>query len=506
MSDPNQPKRSLSEISHLFLSSVRERHTNGAPRPQRIPPKGNNVASGSAKQEFSIDLTPEELAQVTGAGQCPPAHIERPGTIVTALLSAHLNGHQNERVKEYARHLAVTEGPIGLLELDASEFRVMLFDADGEIADADEPQPFEVEDCRELADALAEMSFDVRRWLVVVPSLRTPEARALLRSVENWTLLSTCDHDGVVASYRLLKGLAEGTHPRLALALLDPADETEIERIYKKLAGVCEQFLNWKLQQEPPVRPAPRVSEQMVLCSRPIRDKAQIAAGPHWETVAEFLAGSSRRADQSADIVSTETEQTEVVKETLMEESQLRADAMPKTLNPVEEAADSPVIPTSAHAQVAPLRLADSIAADEAVAEILDLSGIDSASILSAVLKQNSDLIECPVRPPMCGEARLAIARDRSLVLLAVAGKGLSELRAIGQAHRWMLENRTLLGMALPQFAIDAHSQPHIRLLVDQSDIRADVLQPMLQSDHITVQAYRRLRWGAKMGMLLEAA
>src|SRR2546423_325813 len=109
MSDPNQPKRSLSEISHLFLSSVRERHTNGAPRPTRIPPKGNVAANGAMKQEFSIDLTPEELAQVAGAGQAAPAPVERPVTHVTALLSAHLNGRQNERVKEYARHIAASD-------------------------------------------------------------------------------------------------------------------------------------------------------------------------------------------------------------------------------------------------------------------------------------------------------------------------------------------------------------------------------------------------------------
>ena len=35
-----QPKhdKTLSEISHLFLSSIREKQTNGAPRPQRKGP------------------------------------------------------------------------------------------------------------------------------------------------------------------------------------------------------------------------------------------------------------------------------------------------------------------------------------------------------------------------------------------------------------------------------------------------------------------------------------
>src|SRR3954465_11236444 len=79
----NQPKkdRSLSEISHLFLSSVRDRQTNGAPRPLRRPPSAQGGPRGAigpvgpggfgaqqpgGKQHVSIDLTPEELAQVIG--------------------------------------------------------------------------------------------------------------------------------------------------------------------------------------------------------------------------------------------------------------------------------------------------------------------------------------------------------------------------------------------------------------------------------------------------------
>ena len=60
--------------------------------------------------------------------------------------------------------------------------------------------------------------------------------------------------------------------------------------------------------------------------------------------------------------------------------------------------------------------------------------------------------------------------------------------------------------MACPQFAIDSQQIPQLRLLVDQSDITAAVLQPMLQSGNVTVQAYRKLRWGGRIGLLLEAA
>src|SRR5947199_7979455 len=60
-SDPQNPKRTLSEISHLFLSSVRERQTGGATRPVRKPP--------SASRDLDADLTPEEFAQVLGTAE-----------------------------------------------------------------------------------------------------------------------------------------------------------------------------------------------------------------------------------------------------------------------------------------------------------------------------------------------------------------------------------------------------------------------------------------------------
>jgi hypothetical protein len=106
----------------------------------------------------------------------------------------------------------------------------------------------------------------------------------------------------------------------------------------------------------------------------------------------------------------------------------------------------------------------------------------------------------------MCPHASLAVSRERRLVLVGVARQGLSDLRAIGQAYRWLIENRPLISLAVPQFAIDAHQLPRLHLLVDHADVTADVLQPMLQSANVTVHAYRKLRWGGKTGLLLEAA
>ena len=132
---------------------------------------------------------------------------------------------------------------------------------------------------------------------------------------------------------------------------------------------------------------------------------------------------------------------------------------------------------------------------------------VTEAAVLSAVMaKPASGLVECPIRPPACPQAALAVNRDRRLVLLAVARKGLGELRAIAMAYRWVIENRPLLTMALPQFAIDAHAMPSLKLLIDRADAGADLLLPMNENGNVTVQTYRKLRWAGKTGLLLEAA
>ena len=147
--------------------------------------------------------------------------------------------------------------------------------------------------------------------------------------------------------------------------------------------------------------------------------------------------------------------------------------------------------------------------ADASYDDVIDLPDNDASgqSILTALLRKiGGELVECPLRPPMCLEARLAVGRDRSIVLVAAAKQGLAELQFIGQAYRWLKENRELIAMALPQFAIDAKLTPQLRLLVDRADLAADVLQPMMQSEHIRIQGYRKLRWGQRLGLFLEAA
>lgn len=487
LDDGQKPKkRSLSEISHLFLSSVRDRQTDGVQPPRRKPP---------ARTDQTIDLTPEEFAQVYGPK--PPGDPKRKQVPVAAVIGAHLNGKQFDRVKEYARHRAANGGRVGLIELDASELRLMCFDANGHVDGLAPELAPECAEPREMAEAMEEMNWDVEQWLILLPNPRTPEARAILREVDHWILLSTCDHDGVVSSYRVLKGLAESARPRLTLALLDSDDEDQSGRVFQKLSSVCQQFLEWPLEAEADVQAADEVCAHLVLLYRPTREKAQVANAPHWAVVSKFLADA--KAAQAA----VAAEEHAMDEPTLLETTEAAAPI------PVSSEPARTVLPISDVARPSQPAAPTPVAADAGIDDVIDLPDQNASgeSILSAVLKKSvGSLIECPLRPPMCVESRIAIDRDRALVLLVVASKGLAELRSASAAYRWLRENRELIGMALPQFSIDPRQTPRLRLLVDRADLTADALQTMLGSEHVSVQAYRKLRWGQRLGVFLEAA
>ena len=269
MEDRN--KKSLSEISHLFLSSVRENATGGV-RPMRVPPAAQRtgprpVSSGMRSGNISIDLTPEEFARVIEDGEAAEPSLDRP-TVgqVSAIICSQFNGQQLDRAREYARHLAAAGQRIGLIEVDAADCRVMCFEPSTEQNnDSSVPagEATEAATGRQMSQAIEELAWDIDRWIVLLPSPRLPEARQLLKKINHWVLLSTCDHEGVISCYRAIKGLAEMPRPRLTLALLNAPDKTEAGKVYRKIAGVCEQFLNWKMEAEAAVEPTDAVTEQL---------------------------------------------------------------------------------------------------------------------------------------------------------------------------------------------------------------------------------------------------
>jgi hypothetical protein len=480
---PNQP-RNLSEISHLFLSGLREKQTAGISPPLRTPPK--------ARTDMTVDLSPEEFAHVFGEKDDEPSG----PTIgpVQAVLASHLGAQQLARAQQYAAHVCPRGKRIGLICVDASEFRLSIFEHN--------PHPHSVPteaassdllEGRKMAETLDELAWDVDAWLVLLPTPRAPEARALLRDIGHWTMLTTCDHEGVVSSYRTLKGLSDLNRPRVSLATLDAANDADASSAFQRVSSVCRQFLGWRVESVPPVAPASDVTEHVVLWCSATRDKAQLAAAPQWQVMAEFLA----RAGQSG--TSESRDQAPVP---MVESIPFPASAPLPAKPPFDEA--------QGLRQAADLEAPSTRKIDPTTeaSDVIDLCNdhTDPASIASAVLHGDHDLVACPIKPPMCPEASLAVSRAHRLVLVAVARQGLSDLRQIGRAYQWLNENRALIGMAVPQMSIDAHQQPRLHLLVDHHDMTADLLQPMLQSASVTVHAYRKLRWGDKTGLLLEAA
>ncbi|HEX8322373.1 MAG TPA: hypothetical protein VF595_00545 [Tepidisphaeraceae bacterium] len=455
--------RRLSEISHLFLSDVRKKQTGSDARPQRQPP---GHTAGAAERDNSVDLTPEEFASVMRPLSTEP--VFKP---VRAVIAHHLGQQMQARVVDLAVALGGGE-PVGVIYADDANVRVCRVDAAGEGETTEiEPEAF---DAQRLREVLVELDQDVCQWLLVLPDHRAAETKALLNKVAAWTLLSGTDHDGVVSAYRTLKGVCGDSRPRLSVSVLGDASAEEVEKTCQKLAGVCQQFLKVDLATGPTARPRPDAAESCLH-----EAFSECASNSHWPVLAALADGAAAETVPTAAIAES------VVRSTPMAAA---ADSMPF------------------------MRMTPPPARSAAVADgaetIIDLPDADASptGILRAVVLGGSEWAESPVRPPMMPEAVVAVARDRRLTLLAVARPGLSDLRAIAAAFRWMDENRTLIAMALPQFNVDSHAAPRLHVLIDHVDAAADALHPLLAAGSVSVAAYRRVHWAGKTGLLLEAA
>jgi hypothetical protein len=511
MPDPNATNtRPLSEISHLFLSSLREQAQQGQPRPMRIPPGG---------QGKPVVVPPAPITNLSPASPLrddpqsdEPVDVLRKR--VTAVVGAHLNGHLADRVVQYASQVAQDAGKrLGVVQIGAAEFRITIVEP-GEPVEADASvDADESLDDRRMSEALLELNNDVDRWLLVLPDQRCAESRSLMRMVDDWLLMCTCDHDGIVAGYRTLKGLADGAKAPLAIALLDAVDPADAEKVYAKLAGVCRQFLDWDVE---PDACAPRVTStqalvQTVLWCRSTRDKAQLASAPQWHVMADFLEIEPDAEAQAAHF-GTRPEEPVKLRDDASDEFEVAAQtASVRAPAPVSNPAPKIVPQTISHAAPAiestPTVKAMTIVpapVSDLLGEVIDLPA--GASVLSAVLSKGTGLIATPIEAPMCPGATIAVSRERGLVLVAQAGTGLSGLGSIANAVKWLEQSRQVIAMAMPQLHVDASVPIRAHLLVDHADRDADALRPLLGNDRVVVQSYRKLRWGEKTGLLLDAA
>ena len=484
--------RRLSEISHLFLSDVRNVQTGHAPRPSRKPP-------GSFKGDVSVDLTPEEFAQVfaesaASAGQnqaTEDAEITAPSSTifkpVRAVIAHHLGELMSDRVRDLAGMFAPAGSRVGVIYADSTDIRVCCIET-GATAQSD--VAIEPMESARLNETVIELNADVSQWLVVLPEPRSAEARDVLKNIHDWVLITGVDHDGIVSSYRTIKGLCESAQPALQVAVFGAVDETEVSKTHRKLAGVCEQFLHVHVGLLGAIEPAgDDVAEHCLLhASTTCGDLPPI----HWNLLTQMGTPSEQnQAPVHEPIRRTETVATPASPRVAVQRPQ--ATSQPASALRIESTIDSHA-PSTSGAFVCE--------------QVIDLPGADATplAIIRAVVAGGNDLIETPIKSPASADVMVAVSRDHQLTMLAVARAGLIDLKHISGAFRWMNENRALIGMALPQFALDVHAMPRLELLVDHADITAEALQALVATGHIHVRTYRKLRWGGKTGLLLEAA
>ena len=477
------PSRRLSEISHLFLSDVRKKQTGSDARPSRTPPQAK--PAGAFRSDVSVDMTPEEFENMlrppslSSPLPAEPAVAYKP---VRAVVAHHLGETMTDHVRDLA--VALNQGQrVGVIYADAANVRVCCVDsAATESVEEPAPEPLTAAALREV---VVELNNDVSEWLLVLPDPKAADARDLLAAATRWTLLTGTDHDTVVTAYRTLKSAAGDAKPDVTVCVFDATGEDEADKTYRKLAGVCEQFLKLPTTRGVDVN-AVEAAEHCLLDASAVDDRA---VGAHWAVLAE-LVGVGQPARPAGTIASKPPVVTRAV-----------AVVPPAPVPPTPAASAAPTFAPPAD-PVPIMTISDDYQ------PILDLPDADAspAAILKAVVRGGTEWVESPVKAPALPDATVAVGRDRRLVLLAVARQGLGELRSIGSAYRWLTENRQLIAMATPQCAVDPNAEPRLHLLVDPTDASADALQPLRIGGGVSIAAYRKLRWGGKTGLMLEAA
>lgn len=494
------PHNPLSEISHLFLSGLRDKQGEGRQRPVRRPPG-----------QHSSDVSSDEILQM-GAPVVHTVHTEKIQPVsderlsyVSAILSLQVGEVQIDQACAYASHLANMGRQVAMIVLMADQLSLWCFSRD-----AGEPATPTQVGSDAFFEAIHELNVDVDQWLLVSAIPSSTDARARLAAFDRWIVTTTCDHEGVVEAYRSLKTASDIGRPRLSLAVLGSQNAADVQRVTDKLAGCSRQFLGWPVESVTAVASADDVTQYCVMQTA----IASIDAG--WELLDPFLP--TMNADAVADIAIERNDidaMEDHVSEGAPEQVTVRQPEPRPMRVPVETAPPPRAVPP-VQPKVAEMRIAGETPAvvevtdqkaDEEVIELPAGVAMDAGSLLSAILKHDSQLIECPVRPPMMpDDARLAVTREGRLALYSVAEQGLPGLNRIGKAYAWAIENLSLIAMAVPQLRLNAELEPSLRLIVDHADVSAATLQPMMQQRSVKVETYRRLKWGTRRAVLLEAA
>jgi len=481
-----KPQQSLGEIGHLFLTDLRHRHTGGAPLPKRKSPA------------VSIDEVPGESEDP----QTPPAQL-------SAVLAHHLGQGALQRVRAYAGHIAAGAQRVGLIEIGEDGLRLTCFDSTHpasaqDPAEAISQPPMEPADERRITQALAEMSWDIRRWILFVAAgPKSVTARSLITKARHWTLLTSADDTGTVTAYRALKALVSSADATISLAVVGADSQSQAEIICRKVAGASKQFLDRVVEDEGMVAPADNITESIALWCR-----AGANVSEHWTAVTRFVEQCVAPSDSTsaAEDAPDESDELEISAQAAAAPTNANMEMQSPATGPIPMPT-MPTMPTMTPAPTASIGLTTPAPAVAGIDEVIDLpSDADAGRILQAVLQGQSDWIASPLKAPHCEFASVAVDRDGRLALLAAAGGGISQLPQISRAYAWLIENRSLVKLALPQMNIDATALPKLTLFIDEADSTSGELTVVLQSGSVSIRTFRRLRWGQKTGLVLERA
>ncbi len=317
-------------------------------------------------------------------------------------------------------------------------------------------------------------------------------------------MLTTADHEGVVGGYRVLKGLVDAgvpgeATPRVQLALPSSVETSEAKKASRKLADVCRQFLDLDLLDDdlPTATHAGDWQAHEALVGRWPSAAAAREAVALLET--HLLTNQPAMTDSPfASLADLAEEPSQpVFDEAIPPIARPTPTRQPPAAEPMR------IVPQDEPAP-APMPIEPAVATSNGGAdEVFELAA--GQSLADAALARDGQFAATPIVPPMLPDGRVAVARDGTLVLLAPAATGLTNLSAIARAAAWLGENRQLLGMALGQFRLN-DTLPQTQLLVDHADAGAAALQALIGTGRVTIRVCRRLSWGGRVGLLLDAA
>lgn len=536
MSELQQPhqRRDLSEISYLFLSSVRDRQTGAAPRPIRKPPIVQRQISDAEPHfdphppvpavhpQVSVDMTPHEFEQMCrGNLPEPSTDSDLHRTPILAVLASHLGQSCFDQVKTYARCMASDNRRIGLIELTASSLRLWCIESSlGSQEPASSEPPQQVSQPQQISQALDELNWDVQQWLLFIHEAQPQQMDALLKQIDHWTILTSADHDSIVASYRALKGLQSHRPQSLTVAVLGCQTPAEADRVSARLAAVTEQFLRWTPTRTQFIPADSAASDYPVLTyddapAHPHNpDAAPANLPPHWQVVSSFLHAAT---DETSPVTQDAPDPLPLHSHTAQ-----AASAEPSTLHPFTDPTPAAQAESPFHQ---PIRLAantNSVDTDHPApsphptrtvfADVIDLPDADTSltGLLPAIINHpSSDLTACDIPLPekMTASARLAVDTQGGLIMLAALQNGLTSLDHAAHAYQWLIDNRRLIALAAGRLGIDCDIPPQLRLYIDwATQPSQSSSQSLLHASGVSLHCYRLLTWHGRTGILLDAA